>query len=37
MTEQLSTQHTLFFKIKISETFTSKGSSDFVEPALLAK
>ena len=34
---QLSTQHTLFFKIKISETFTSKGSSDFVEPTLLAK
>ena len=37
MTEKLSTEHILFFKIKTSKTFTSKGSSDFVEPTLLAK
>ena len=37
MTEQLSTEHILFFKIKTSKTFSSKGSSDFVEPTLLAK
>ena len=37
MTEQLSTEHILFFKIKTNKTFTSKGSSDFVEPTLLAK